>query len=201
MRKMPCVFVREFVNNRVANITEQVTPGCEWVLAGEGVPYIKRDGTACAVIGGALHRRYDAKRGKTPPPNAIPCESPDPVTGHWPHWLPVTDEPQDKWFMAAWKSLPTFEPAYEHCPLEDGTYELCGPHFQANPERLACDTFFSHIDEPVLHAWATSPTFESLRKLVSVWDHEGIVFHHEDGRMAKIRRADFGFAWPIPEEP
>jgi hypothetical protein len=25
---------------------------------------------------------------------------------------------------------------------------------------------------------------------------EGLVFHHPDGRMAKIRRDDFGFAWP-----
>ncbi len=65
MRKMPCVFVREYVSNRVADITDAVTPGCEWVLAGEGTAYIKRDGTSCAVINGVLHRRYDAKRGKT----------------------------------------------------------------------------------------------------------------------------------------
>jgi hypothetical protein len=33
------------------------------VINGEGQAFIKRDGTACAVIGGVLHKRYDAKRG------------------------------------------------------------------------------------------------------------------------------------------
>lgn len=41
--------------------------------------------------------------------------------------------------------------------------------------------------------------------LLRVWLHaflmgnfvEGLVFAHEDGRFAKIRRKDFGFAWPV----
>ena len=28
-------------------------------------------------------------------------------------------------------------------------------------------------------------------------DIEGIVWHHPDGRMAKIKRRDFGLSWPI----
>lgn len=200
MRKMPCLFVREFVNNRIANITEVVTPGCEWVLAGEGSAYIKRDGTACAVINGVLHRRYDAKRGKTPPDGAVPCDpAPDPVTGHWPHWLPVHDgDPQAKWHMAAWLNAWVTPP--DMCPFPDGTYELCGPHFQANPERLDVDTFIKHDSEPVTELIADR-TFNHLRTFVSAVHREGLVFHHPDGRMAKIRRADFGFAWPIKDEP
>ncbi len=208
MRKMPALFVREFVNNRIANITETVTPGCEWVLAGEGTAYIKRDGTSCAVIGGVLNPparafhslAYDAKRGKTPPPDAIPCDpAPDPVTGHWPHWLPVRmDDPQAKWHMAAWMAASTWVEANEAI---DGTYELCGPHFQANPERLERDTFIKHDSERIIHPWANELiAFDALRKMMFVWEHEGLVFHHPDGRMAKIRRADFGFEWPIKGE-
>lgn len=45
MRKIPTLFVREFLPNHKILITDQVTPGCEWVLAGEGVATRKLDGT------------------------------------------------------------------------------------------------------------------------------------------------------------
>lgn len=61
MIKMPCLFVREFHGRDSFTITEQVTPGCEWVLAGEGVATRKRDGTACLFSRGILWKRYDAK--------------------------------------------------------------------------------------------------------------------------------------------
>lgn len=190
MKKMPCLFVREFAGNRIARITSDVAPGCEWVLAGEGTPYVKRDGTACAVIDGVLHRRYDAKRGRTPPPNAVPCDpEPDPITGHWPHWLPVTDARVDTWFRSAWARSPD--------EMSDGTYELCGPHFQGNPEHLTEDVFIKHDSEPVIAM--SAPCFVSLRDFLECVSLEGLVFHHADGRMAKIRRADFGFAWPLRE--
>lgn len=92
MRKMPCLFERDFTDKRRPVLLRAVTLGCEWVLNGEGIASIKRDGTACAVIDGALYARFDAKRGKTPPPGAIPCDpEPDPVTGHWPHWVLVRE--------------------------------------------------------------------------------------------------------------
>lgn len=81
MKKMPCLFQRTFHGHDSATLLREVTPGCEWVLAGEGVASRKWDGTACMVKDGALYKRYDAKRGKTPPPGAIPCGDPDPVTG------------------------------------------------------------------------------------------------------------------------
>ena len=45
MRKIPTLFVREFLPNHKIIITDQVAPGCEWVLAGEGVATRKLDGT------------------------------------------------------------------------------------------------------------------------------------------------------------
>lgn len=182
MRKMPCLFVREF-HGRNFTITNAVTPGCEWVLNGEGQAYRKRDGTACAVIGGKLYRRYDAKRSKTPPEGAIPCDVPDEVTGHWPHWIEVTEvDKQAKWHWAAWE---------RSRPLPDGTYELCGPHFQANPEGFTEDSFMSHTAEDCY----PERTFDGLRDMLGQANAEGVVFHHPDGRMAKIRRHDFGFPW------
>jgi hypothetical protein len=77
---MLCVFERDFADKRRPVLLETVTPGCEWVLEGCGLASVKHDGTACAVIGGVLHARYDAKRGKPVPVNGVPCDpEPDPI--------------------------------------------------------------------------------------------------------------------------
>src|SRR5690606_28772020 len=98
-------------------IKREPNPDSIWVLDGEGEAFIKRDGTSCAVIGGNLYKRYDVKTGKKAPEDGIPCCPPDSVTGHWPHWVPVTNEPQNKYHSLAFTN-----------DMPDGTYELCGPH-------------------------------------------------------------------------
>jgi hypothetical protein len=185
MKKMPCLFVREFHGPRSATITEVVTPGCEWVLAGEGVASIKRDGTACAVIGGVLHKRYDAKAGKLPPEGAIPCDPyPDATTGHWPHWIRVVEgDPGSRWHLDA----------LSRASLTDGTYELVGPKINGNPDGFVDHCFVRHGEEVV----EVPRTFDGLRDFLCDFKHEGVVFKHDDGRRCKIRRADFGFVWPM----
>jgi len=185
MKKMPCLFVREFHGRNSFTITPAITPGCEWVAAGEGVATIKRDGTACAVIGGKLYARYDAKRGKPAPANGIACDAPDPVTGHWPHWVPVGDEPQFVWHREAFRCTPPHN-------RPDGTYELCGPKVSANAEGLVVHTLVRHGSELANYA---PRDFDGLRDFLRYSRHEGLVFHRADGRMCKIRRADFGYAW------
>lgn len=184
MKKMPCLFQRTFHGRGNAALLRDVTPGCEWVLAGEGTASRKWDGTACMVAGGVLHKRYDCKRGKTPPPNAIPCDEPDPVTGHWPHWVPVdADNPADKWHAKAWAALST--------PLPDGTYELIGPAINGDPEGAGTEEFRRHGDQAI----EVERSFDGLRDALTRDWIEGIVFAHPDGRMCKIRRADFGLPW------
>lgn len=63
MKKIPTLFVREFFPCHKVKITDQVTPGCEWALAGEGVATRKMDGTCTMVQGGKLFKRYDAGAG------------------------------------------------------------------------------------------------------------------------------------------
>lgn len=48
----------------------------------------------------------------------------------------MKDIPADKWYCAAWDAIGG--------DLPDGTYELCGPHFQTNPESFPFDTFIPH---------------------------------------------------------
>ncbi len=184
---MPCLFVREFHEKGKFTITEVVTPGCEWVLAGDGTASRKWDGTACAVINGALYKRYDAKAGKAPPEGAIPCDpAPDLVTGHWPHWILIG--PNDKWHQAAWEA--------ERTSLEDGTYELVGPKVNANPESFTTHQLIKHGSSPL----DPPRYFEELKYYLGAFAIEGIVFTHPDGRMCKIRRDDFGFEWPVKVE-
>lgn len=88
MKKIPKLFKFDRDNHRVI---DEVTPGCEWVLAGEGVATRKWDGTTVLVKPDqTLWKRYDAKPGRVPPPGFEPAQEPDLVTGHHPGWIPTS---------------------------------------------------------------------------------------------------------------
>jgi hypothetical protein len=189
MRKIPCLFVRVFHGRDHATLTEEVTTGCEWVLAGEGTASRKWDGAACMLRDGVLHKRLDCKRGKPPPLDAIPCQEPDPVTGHWPHWVKVNFEASvDRWFTEAHDDL-------QDTRLDDGTYELIGPKVNGNPERVDRHVFRRHGDISL----DVPRTYNGIAHFLASFLIEGVVFAHPDGRMCKIRRDDFGLAWPVME--
>ena len=194
MKKIPSVFKRDYDGTRL--VFDEVVPGCEWVLAGEGVATIKFDGTCCLVRGGHLFKRHDVKNGKTPPAGWEPCEpEPNKHTGHWPGWLAVdvtATRGADKWHAHAWREWVAL------CGVpRDGTYELCGPAFQANPHRLSQPHFLRHGEVLTV----VSRTFAGIRDYLQDNAIEGIVWHHRDGRMAKIKRRDFGFEWPVTATP
>jgi hypothetical protein len=192
MKKIPSVFCRNYDTDR--RCRDEVVDGCEWVLAGEGVATIKWDGTACMIRDGQLFKRYDRKRNrktgeyKPAPPNWEACEpKPNEHTGHWPGWLPVGDGPEDRWHREA----------FEGASHSDGTYELLGPKVQGNPYGLKCHMLQRHGTCDLVLC-ADGRTFRALRAaLESTPPIEGIVFHHPDGRMAKVKRRDFGLPWPV----
>ena len=187
MRKMKTLFERKFTaGGRLIRITEEVTDGCEWVLAGEGSASEKVDGSCCAIIGGRFYRRFDAKRGRVAPEGAIPCqEAPDPVTGHFPHWVLVDpSNSADKWYWNAYINTPWAS--------EDGTYEAVGVHFQNNPYGLDDDFLERHGRIRI----ADCPrTFDGIQRYLESHNIEGIVFRREDGEMCKIKKSDFGLIW------
>lgn len=189
MKKIPTLFEREYADHKVVGIKPILTdPSLQWVLDGEGEATLKIDGSCCAIIGGKFYRRYNAKHGKKPPEGAIPCCEPDPVTGHWPHWLPVAeDDPAARWHREALKNTEESEGK----PLEDRTYEAIGPHFQGNPYGLDRDILVRHgiIYVPVTR------TFEGMRDYLKENEIEGIVFWKDGEPKCKIKRSDFGFKW------
>lgn len=150
MKKIPTLFQR----GSDGRVTGAVTPGCEWVLAGEGRATRKLDGTCCMVQGGQLYKRQGE------------------------NWTPVGDGPEDQWHREA--------PLTD---LEDGTYELIGPKVQGNPEGATTHHLVKH---GAVAERNKVRTYAALLQYLPSVDIEGIVWHHADGRMAKIKTRDFG---------
>lgn len=184
MKKISTLFKKD--PNDLGIVINELNPENEWVMQGLGVATRKFDGTATAVINGSIYKRYDVKKGKSVPDGAIPCQEPDEITGHWPHWVKCDREnPADKYHFIAFDSKPVGF-------FIDGTYELCGEKIQGNPEHIIGYELIKHGVE-VLQI--SDLSFEAIKEYLSdpLNDIEGIVFHHkEDGRMCKIRKSDFG---------
>lgn len=181
MKKIGSLFARNYDGDQL--VRDEVMPGAEWVAKGEGVATKKWDGTAALVQRGQLYKRFDAKGGKPVPGGFVPAQEPDAVTGHWPGWVLVGPGPEDKWFREAWTMQERVG------GLADGTYELIGPRVQGNPENVSEHQFVRHGREELADA---PRDFDGLKAYLATRDIEGVVWHHTDGRMAKIKKRDFG---------
>ena len=184
MKKIQSLFKRDYEGTR--QVYDEIVPGSEWVVNGEGQATRKWDGTSCAVINGDLYKRYDVKKGRSVPHGAIACESaPNEHTGHWPHWVKCDrSKPEDKYHWIAFDALES---------RADFTYELVGPKINGNR-----DGFSDHILMPHgLRLFSEEPPrdYEGLKNWLSRHKVEGIVWHHPDGRMVKIKKKDFGLKW------
>lgn len=185
---MKCLFTRVFDGHHVKELLPEVQEGCEWVLdpAVEVMASEKIDGSCCMIKDNVLYKRFDYKVGRKLPEGAIPCqEKADPITGHFPHWVKVSENnPSDKYHISAFKEKDNWE---------DGTYEIIGPHFQGNPYNLEKDILEKHGQRVIENP---PRDFESIKKYLEDHIIEGIVFKRlSDGLMCKIRRRDYGFMW------
>lgn len=179
MKKISTLFKKD--PNNLALVIDEINEDNDWVVRGEGTPTQKFDGSACAIIDGSLYKRYDAKKGKQVPLGAIPCQEPDLITGHHPHWVKCDiHNPSDRYFIQAFDRLKN---------KVDGTYELCGEKVQGNPENIATHELIKHGSRLIA---VSDYSFLGIKQLLTILDVEGIVFHHPDGRMCKIRKSDFG---------
>lgn len=192
MKKIPTLFKRYFEGHKIIGITPEITDAkCEKAFK-EGAATVKVDGACCAIIDGEFYKRFDAKKGKTPPKGAIACCEPDPVTGHWPHWVKVDpSNPADKWFWEAYMSTPPSH--FAKGEPTDGTYEAIGPHFQGNPYGLEVDVLLQH---GILGSFVERD-FESIKQWLIDNEQEGLVFWLKGEPVCKIKRTDFGLSWPV----
>lgn len=197
MQKIVSLFQRNYDGDRL--VRDEVVPEASWVTRGEGRATRKWDGTCCRVLAGRLFARYDLPltkeyknkkrqgyQGPTwdhviPPNTWTPAQTTyDTKSGHWPGWMPVGEEPEYKWHREAW--------ANDDGTLPDGTYELLGPKIQGNPEALDNHWLYPHGETEEY----APRDFEGLKSYFQYHNIEGIVWHHPDGRMVKIKAKDFG---------
>lgn len=182
MKKIPTLFLR--TEDR-RGVIDAVTPGCEWVFAGEGTATRKYDGT-CVLIrrdGLAVNAfcRREVKPGKTPPDNWVEADVDD-VTGKRIGWEPASQSGFGKFIDEALAD-PT--------PILPGTYELIGPKINGNPEGVGWHRLVRHDDAERYPAMNAPQGYDELRTALTSLPWEGIVWHHPDGRMAKLKRRDF----------
>ncbi|MEV6674258.1 hypothetical protein [Streptomyces sp. NPDC051162] len=186
MRKTPTLFLRDPDDRR--HVLPELTPGCEWVLTGEGTPTRKYDGT-CVMLdaSGAWWARREVKRDRTPPTGYVPVDF-DPVTGRTTGWEPIERSGFVKFHAEALDHLPPGED-------EPGTYELIGPRINRNPERAERHELVRHARAAVVTGLPPVLSWENLRETcagrLAPLGYEGIVWHHPDGRMAKLKVRDF----------
>ncbi|MFB7918834.1 DUF5565 family protein [Streptomyces sp. NPDC056061] len=185
MQKIPTLFVRDF-EARPAHVLPETAADCAWVLAGEGRATRKYDGT-CVMLdpSGEWWARREVKPGRTPPPNYV-VVSTDDTTGKTIGWEPIGQSSFAKYHDEA---LRTGAPADGTM----GTFELIGPKINGNPERVESHRLVAHADAADI-SMPAEITFESIREralALAAEGCEGIVWHHPDGRMAKIKGRDF----------
>lgn len=135
-------------------------PECKWVFDGEGEAHHLWVGESCAVIGGTLHKR--SERG---------------------NWIPVSIN--DAGHCEAWAKLKLSGKA------PDGGYELCGPGIKDNPHEFQGPTLVRHKMAVIVNLPRLN--LPELRQFIvesKVFGYLGLVWHHPDGRMAKLRVED-----------
>ena len=183
LKKIPTIFKRDPENMKL--VLNEPHPDCDWVFSGTGVATQKLDGTCCLISNGELFRRREVRPGKVAPPGFVEVDC-DKNTGKKFGWVRVDPEdPDDRYHIEAFQKL-------DSAPC--GTYELIGPKMQGNPEREESHILVNHQSETKVFV-NCSRTFEGLKEWFSNddIDIEGLVFHNPDGRMAKIKKSDFGF--------
>ena len=184
MQKIPTIFQRD---PKTFKVIDEPTPGCEWVFDGQGIVTEKIDGTnvQLTVKSGTIavleKRRNPSKKQKA-----------DGIVDPWYVTATVTD-PADKWIFAA--SVNTDVSGW---PDGEHPCEAIGPKIQGNPLGLESHICYAFTLSPLDYGFMSRDfVYLSwfLRDLDSLYSPghlaEGIVFHHPDGRMAKIKRKDF----------
>lgn len=185
MKKIPTYFERDWSGDR-SRVINQVHRDCGWVASGQGVATQKIDGACAMIRGGALFKRRELRATEDDPPGFLRADY-DPETKKTVGWMPVGDGPEDRWFREAFQRW-----LDSGLPIQSGTYELVGPKINGNPEGREVHGLVFHGGRGLVLDPQPPRDFDGLRTWMAGKDIEGVVWHHPDGRMAKLKLRDFG---------
>ncbi len=185
MDKIPTIFERD----AHFKVLDKARTECDWVFQGEGTATEKVDGTNVRLT---LRKGTVVRVEKRRNPNKQQKQAG--IIDGW-YTDAHEDAPEDRYIFGAVVQTDTSAwPDGEH------SCEAMGPKIQGNPlglEQHLCVPFNLSIPE-----YESAPrNFEGLKTFLERLDSkvvpghlaEGIVFHHPDGRRAKIKRKDFKF--------
>lgn len=190
MEKIPTIYDRDWEGDR-SRVLNVINPNADvqWVFDGEGVCTRKYDGTCVMFDGEKWWARREVKEGKSAPAGFVPV-SHDHITLAATGWQPIAQSPFAKFHVEALKNLIEANMGSSQALYLIGTYELCGPKINKNPEGYAEHVLIAHVNA---ERYSVPRTFEGIRDLLDELDVEGFVFHHDDGhKMAKIKSRDYG---------
>ena len=183
MKKIPTVFVRDPQN--MSRVTREVTPGCEWVMSEvDNAATRKFDGTNVRVtVKDGNFVKLEKRRNPSREEKAAGAE---------PGYVDASpDDPSDKHIFAA-----VHHTSFAHWPDGAWSCEALGPKIQGGADGIQGLLGFSLPSFADAAGFPISRDYESFDEYLSKAGVEGIVFHHRDGRMAKIKARDFGHQWP-----
>lgn len=188
MNKIETIFDRD----ERFKVTPKIRAGTEWVFAGEGIATEKLDGMNINLtIQSGKVIKVEKRRNPSKVDKALGVE-PGYIEAH-------REDPGDQHIFKAVDNT-------EFVEWPDGSWscEAVGPKIQGNPLGLTgpecvafsliTKGFYSQMIIPDVPR-----TFDGLKQFLADFESrfspghkgEGIVFHHPDGRMAKIKAKDF----------
>lgn len=186
VKKMPALFVIDRIKHQA---TTEINEAASWIFTEPSRATIKRDGTSITVTDdGQILARRSVRKGKKAPQGFILAEI-DSFTGHSFGLEPMEQSGFAKMFAQA-SAGETLAP---------GTYELCGPKINGNPENLTEPKLLLHgSDEateiPDMTKMDRNDAFETLKTIFLDYHErgiEGVVWWGSHGKRTKLRVKDF----------
>lgn len=212
MKKIPTLFVR---NHNTGYVIPELNPEAAWVMEKAYPALRKYDGTCVGnflVVNGEVRTHKGVGSGEVQnkedisniwmarhttvgrmrhPENFIEEEF-DARTGKTFGWVPIEQSSFYKFFLEANEDLET-----EYL----GTYELCGPKINGNPEGFKKHKLVFHnaaeqlanINVLDIHEMSVEEAYEALKHTLGYMPVEGAIFKSPLNWMAKLKRKDFDY--------
>lgn len=212
MKKIPSLFIRD---HNTGLVIPELNSKAAWVMEDAYPAFQKFDGTCVAMFlslkgglprihegigSGEVEKKSDLKEvwfarravhGRMLPPEGFIEEEFDATTSKTFGWEPIENSPYYKYFQEAVTTLPK---------RYIGTYELCGPKINGNPEGYDKHTLVFHEDAPQLaniqvldiHEMSVEDAFDALKQTLAFMPIEGVIWKSHAHGMAKLKKKDFG---------
>ena len=188
MKKIPTIYIR----GDDGLVTTEPNPEADWVFAGEGKPTVIKVGVnVCVAVKNGVVEAF----WKWREPRKV-----DELKGAQSFYVLVNRVLSvNKHIVAAFDATD-----FTRWPTGTWPCEALGPNIQGGVESGVPLLYpFSWQSEyPSGYSWVSSWVGYSIHTALKSFllyyrpDIEGIVWHHPDGRYAKLKRKDFGLPWP-----